>query len=75
MLLHFLLIRLLILQQVHHGNLVGHPVLSAGVGDLFIGPALDPPLQKLDSGEFIVYPKSFLRFLFDMRGTFGFPTK
>lgn len=31
--------------------------------------------QLLDSGAFIDYPKSFLRFLFDMRGTFGFPTK
>ena len=31
--------------------------------------------RMLDDGEFIVYPKSFLRFLFDMRGTFGFPTK
>lgn len=29
----------------------------------------------VDRGEFIDYPKSFLRFLFDMRGTFGFPTK
>lgn len=26
-------------------------------------------------GEFIDYPKSFLAFLFDMRGTFGFCTK
>ena len=35
-----------------------------------------PEVERLlDSGEFIVYPKSFLRFLFDMRGTFGFPTK
>ena len=31
--------------------------------------------RLLDSGEFIDYPKSFLQFLFDMRGTFGFPTK
>ena len=29
----------------------------------------------VDRGEFIAYPKSFLAFLFDMRGTFGFPTK
>ena len=28
-----------------------------------------------DRGEFIAYPRSFLAFLFDMRGTFGFPTK
>ena len=35
-----------------------------------------PEVERLlDSGEFIVYPKSFLRFLFDMRRTFGFPTK
>ena len=29
----------------------------------------------VDAGEFISYPKSFLRFLYDMRKTFGFPTK
>lgn len=29
----------------------------------------------VDRGEFIPYPKSFLQFLFDLRGTFGFPTK
>ena len=28
-----------------------------------------------DRGEFIAYPRSFLAFLFDMRGTFGFFTK
>ena len=28
-----------------------------------------------DRGEFIAYPGSFLAFLFDMRRTFGFPTK
>ena len=32
-------------------------------------------LAMVDRGEFIDYPKSFLTFLFDMRGTFGFPTK
>ena len=32
-------------------------------------------LSMLDRGEFIVYPRSFLAFLFEMRGTFGFPTK
>ena len=31
--------------------------------------------RLLEGGEFITYPKSFLQFLFDMRGTFGFPTK
>lgn len=29
----------------------------------------------VDSGSFISYPKGFLRFLFEMRNTFGFPTK
>lgn len=29
----------------------------------------------VDDGSFIPYPKSFLQFLFDMRETFGFPTK
>ena len=29
----------------------------------------------LEQGDFIPYPESFLRFLFDMRGQFGFPTK
>lgn len=29
----------------------------------------------VDDGSFIPYPKSFLRFLFEMRGTFGFPTQ
>lgn len=29
----------------------------------------------VDEGSFITYPKSFLAFLFDMRHTFGFPTK
>lgn len=32
-------------------------------------------LAMLDRGEFIEYPRSFLAFLFEMRGTFGFPTK
>ena len=32
-------------------------------------------LDMVDRGEFIDYPKSFLAFLFDMRGTFGFCTK
>ena len=32
-------------------------------------------LAMVDSGEFIPYPKSFLSFLFDMRDSFGFPTK
>ncbi len=29
----------------------------------------------VDDGSFIPYPKSFLRFLFDMQTVFGFPTK
>lgn len=32
-------------------------------------------LAMVDGGSFIPYPKSFLEFLFDMRKTFGFPTK
>ena len=32
-------------------------------------------MAMVDDGRFISYPKSFLQFLFDMRGTFGFPTK
>lgn len=31
--------------------------------------------DMLDQGSFIPYPRSFLRFLFDMREQFGFPTK
>ena len=37
--------------------------------------ALPEILDMVDRGEFIDYPKSFLAFLFDMRGTFGFFTK
>lgn len=36
---------------------------------------LEELLAMVDDGSFIAYPKSFLQFLFDMRGTFGFPTK
>ena len=32
-------------------------------------------LEMVDAGTFIPYPKSFLEFLFDMRESFGFPTK
>ena len=32
-------------------------------------------LDMVDEGSFIPYPKSFLSFLFDMRDSFGFPTK
>ena len=32
-------------------------------------------LAMLEAGEFVSYPKSFLQFLFDMRGQFGFTTK
>lgn len=37
--------------------------------------ALEEILNMADEGIFIPYPKSFLRFLFDMRTRFGFPTK
>lgn len=36
---------------------------------------LEELLDMVDGGSFIPYPKSFLAFLFEMRGTFGFPTK
>ena len=36
---------------------------------------LEEVLAMVDEGTFITYPKSFLQFLFDMRNTFGFPTK
>lgn len=36
---------------------------------------LEELLAMVDSGEFIPYPKGFLQFLFEMRETFGFPTK
>jgi len=36
---------------------------------------LEELLAMVDDGRFIPYPKSFLQFLFDMRETFGFPTK
>ena len=32
-------------------------------------------LAMLDAGTFISYPRSFLQFLFAMRGRFGFPSK
>ena len=32
-------------------------------------------LDMAENGSFIPYPESFLRFLFDMRGQCGFPTK
>lgn len=37
--------------------------------------SLEEILSMLDQGTFIPYPASFLRFLFDMREQFGFPTK
>lgn len=36
---------------------------------------LEEALEMVNDGRFIPYPKSFLAFLFDMRRTFGFPTK
>ena len=37
--------------------------------------SLEEILDMADRGSFIPYPESFLRFLFDMRDRFGFPTK
>nr|WP_325212182.1 NUDIX domain-containing protein [uncultured Oscillibacter sp.] len=37
--------------------------------------SLEEILNMLARGTFIPYPESFLRFLFDMREQFGFPTK
>ncbi len=37
--------------------------------------SLEEVLDMLEQGTFIPYPESFLRFLFDMRTQFGFPTK
>ena len=37
--------------------------------------SLEKILEMLNQGAFIPYPESFLRFLFDMRNQFGFPTK
>ena len=37
--------------------------------------SLEEVLDLLDQGAFIPYPESFLRFLFNMRTQFGFPTK
>lgn len=37
--------------------------------------SLEEILGMLGRGEFIPYPEGFLRFLFDMRSQFGFPTK
>ena len=37
--------------------------------------SLEEILDMLGRGAFIPYPESFLRFLFDMRTQFGFPTK
>ena len=36
---------------------------------------LEEALELLERDEFISYPKSFLEFLFDMQGSFGFVTK
>ncbi len=36
---------------------------------------LEEAEAMVDDGRFIPYPAGFLRFLFGMRGTFGFPTK
>ena len=36
---------------------------------------LGEAMAMLDSGAFIPYPPSFLRFLFEARGSFDFPTK
>ena len=36
---------------------------------------LEETLAPLENGQFIPYPPSFLRFLFEARGSFDFPTK
>ena len=36
---------------------------------------LEETLAMLENGQFIPYPPSFLRFLFEARGSFDFPTK
>ena len=36
---------------------------------------LEETLAILENGQFIPYPPSFLRFLFEARGSFDFPTK
>ena len=36
---------------------------------------LEATLPMLETGQFITYPPSFLRFLFEARGSFDFPTK
>ena len=36
---------------------------------------LEEVLDMVDAGSFITYPKSFLRYLFETRDTFGFPAK
>ncbi len=36
---------------------------------------LEEALALRDSGDFIPYPRGFLQFIFEMRDTFGFPTK
>lgn len=37
--------------------------------------SLEDILDMADQGTFIPYPRGFLRFLFEMRNQFGFPTK
>lgn len=37
--------------------------------------SLEEAEAMVDAETFIAYPKSFLRFLYDMRDTFGFPTR
>jgi len=36
---------------------------------------LEEVMELIDGGQFVSYPRSFMQFLFDMRGTFGFTTK
>ncbi|SFP68645.1 Isopentenyldiphosphate isomerase [Oscillibacter sp. PC13] len=36
---------------------------------------LEEAESMVSNGEFIPYPDGFLRFLYEMRGSFGFPTK
>lgn len=39
------------------------------------GAQVEEAESMVSDGEFIPYPDGFLRFLYEMRGSFGFPTK
>ena len=50
-------------------------ILQAGEVRAVRWASREEVLDMLGQGTFIPYPESFLRFLFDMRKQFGFPTK